>query len=309
MNAFNSKERFNCLAPNYRFRVTDDHPLDLFIGRDSNNLPYLELSSFFTPKTITGTSSIIVKQEVVSDSKKKLRFSLADKDSTDSFYKFIDDIVISSYDIDNANTGYNFIVDRFFSWKRIFGSKLHLSASATQGLIGELLFLKNYAIPHFGESDAIDSWSGSEKTTKDFSFKDQWFEIKTTTNQIRAITISSIEQLESSLPGKLFVYVLEKRAVTSSGITLNSIVNEILNSLSSLENKSKLKNKLLEADYIFGVPDNDNYSNLVYDLVSVNIYPVNDCFPLIHRNEIDSRIANLSYRINLNDIENLKEGN
>ena len=46
------------------------------------------------------------------------------------------------------------------------------------GLIGELLFLRDEMIPTKGLDAALESWMGPEKTHKDFSYDNDWYEVK-----------------------------------------------------------------------------------------------------------------------------------
>ena len=48
------------------------------------------------------------------------------------------------------------------------GKPNKLQEQDIMGLIGELLFLRDYMIPTYGEDIALLSWSGSELTHKDF---------------------------------------------------------------------------------------------------------------------------------------------
>ena len=44
-----------------------------------------------------------------------------------------------------------------------------MNDNEVMGLIGELLFMQDYMIPHYGVNMALDSWMGPEKTHKDYS--------------------------------------------------------------------------------------------------------------------------------------------
>ena len=101
------------------------------------------------------------------------------------------------------------------------------------GLIGELLFLRDYMIPTYGEDNALLSWSGSELTHKDFSLKDCWYEVKAISTGKGSVRISSLEQLQSSIEGELAVFQLEKMSPVYDGVTINKLANGLLNTLSN----------------------------------------------------------------------------
>ena len=306
MTEFHSKDRFDEVKENLKIRVNETHPLDLFLGKSEDGYPYLEFEGYFKNKKVLGTSTIAVRQYASDNGKKSIFFLLTDLQLINNFCAFVDDMVISSDEIDNPDTGYTFLTDRFQTWKRTFGSHPKLSTSEVQGLIGELLFLKDTCIPKYGESTAVAGWSGSEKTSKDFSFEDFWYEIKTTSNSKRSITITSLGQLESTQPGYLVTYILDKRSEIGSGIELNSLVHEIDNSFKNVESKIIFRQKLFDAGYILGQPDTDNYSSQIYELIACKMFKVDDKFPIIRRKDIDQRISSVSYGISLNDIEELK---
>ena len=54
-----------------------------------------------------------------------------------------------------------------------------LSEFQILGLMGEILFLREFLIPKYGEKMALLGWSGQELTHKDFSYANEWYEIKT----------------------------------------------------------------------------------------------------------------------------------
>lgn len=158
-------------------------------------------------------------------------------------------------------------------------------------------------IPDKGLDKALESWTGPEKTHKDFSFDEEWYEIKTITAGKDTVHISSIEQLDSENCGSLVVYTLEKMSPSYNGVRLNTLVNNIITSISSTMQKDYFLAKLELYGFDFS-PENDNY---VYDLKSMNIYKVegND-FPRVMREKIPEAISKIQYDIVLSNIEKFK---
>lgn len=303
---YKSKEHYFLLKPGQRLRASGQEQLDLNIGRQEDSKLFIELIGEFNPERIKSTSAIEVEQTALAvTGEKRIRFILQDISLEDNFYQLVDDLIESTKGIINSSQAYFFIVNRFTRWKKLFLSHSRLNEKEIQGLIGELLFLKNYAIPHFGENLAIQGWSGAEYTTKDFSYGSDWFEIKTTSTQKREVVISSFEQLESDFPGHLVIYCLEKMSSASNGVTLNNLVREILNSICLVENKDTFKNLLLDYHYIFG--SNEEYDSYVYRIESAVSYKVSLDFPKISRKQIDKRIQKIAYAIPLSEIIKYKE--
>ena len=102
-----------------------------------------------------------------------------------------------------------------------------LSVIEIMGLIGELLFLKDYSFGKYGMRSAILGWSGTEPTHKDFSYDDEWYEIKCIDTHKTAVNISSLEQLDSVVDGKLVIIKLEKMSASFDGLSLNKLIKEV----------------------------------------------------------------------------------
>lgn len=297
---FRSQERFqNLEKPHFFIRVDDVHPLDLMIGINAKGQKTIQFSGTFGIKRIKGTSSLEVTQ-FSTGSISKIRFSLTEDTAKDLFYKFCDDLVESSRDVGDSNGGYIFLVNRFLKWKKMFVVKNQLlTEQQIMGLIGELLFLHEKAIPKFGISKAIAGWSGAEKTHKDFSYDEGWFEIKTILTSASSIKISSIEQLESSINGFLVVHVIEKMSDAFEGITLNKLVLCIRSLITNIDDFDLFYSKLDNYGYLY----TDEYDVFSYEYKKTQYYVVDENFPRIDRSKIDQRIIKVSYDISLNGIE------
>jgi hypothetical protein len=177
--------------------------------------------------------------------------------------------------------------------------KKALDEKQIKGLLGELMFLKEFAFEKYGIRDAIIGWSGTEPTHKDFSYGDEWFEIKTINDGKSTISISSIEQLDSISNGKLVIYELQKMSPTFNGLSLNNFVAQIKEQIIDEDTLDILENKLLQAGYIYS----PNYDDFVFCLMGNNAYDVNENFPRIKRENIPSEIVSVKYEIFISSIE------
>ena len=95
------------------------------------------------------------------------------------------------------------------------------------GLIGELLFLKNILFEKYGIEKSIEGWSGQDRTRKDFSYEDKWYEAKAISFNKDTVAISSLEQLDSEISGELAIILLEKMSPSYLGVTLNQLFLDI----------------------------------------------------------------------------------
>lgn len=240
-----------------------------------------------------------------TDGTKSIIFSLLDNKLLKPFCDFLNTMVdATAQACMSEQDAYNAVCEVYFIMQKMFRSSSDLLSEAEiKGLIGELIFLQNVLIPEHGPSKAISAWSGSEKTRKDFSLDNDWFEIKTIDFGKDTVHISSIEQLDSPVDGTLVIYQLERMAEGFDGLTLNKIVKDILASLSSINDKDCLSSKLRDAKYSL----HPKYDEFVYQLRSKDDYCVNGDFPRISRASIPSAIAKASFDITIQEISKFKK--
>lgn len=275
---------------------------DIFIGKDDEGRYCFEYRGMFTPVKVVGSKPLVVNQYKIDEKVLILRFSLEYNELVGCFSAFCEDLVLSVQDMPDGNAAYKTLVSRFQAWRKLFKpNRTILSEYEIQGLIGELLFMKNYAIPHWGIDEALESWTGPEKTHKDFSKGDKWFEIKTITSGKETVRISSIEQLDSDSDGVLCIYSLEKMSPSFNGIKLNFLVNELCTKF-SLNQKDILLNKLELFGFDFE-PANDNY---VYALTDFSSYSVKRGFPRLERSNVPLPISKAIYDIIISELAPFK---
>lgn len=283
-------------------RVSDSHPLELYLGLNEKGCFTLRYNGAFSPIKILGNDLLEIKQYKFSEYNSIL-FSFNSNDNYGLFFNFCVDIInkTSSYEGEN---GYSEIVNRYNQWKKMFyGSSSVLSEPEILGLIGELMFLKDKAIPSYGETDGLKGWSGPEPTHKDFSYGNDWFEIKSINGFKNTVHISSLEQLDSEFNGKLIVYSFEKMSPSFNGSNLNKLVELILNSFEFEENKDVFVSKLKQVGYSY----NEIYDNFIYNFIKCDEYRVNSEFPRIKKENLPVGVSKVQYEIVLTEIEKFKE--
>ena len=115
--------------------------------------------------------------------------------------------------------------------------------------------------------------------------------------------ISSIEQLDSENVGKLVIYRMEKMSPSFNGVSLNNLVNGILQSFELDSDKDIFIEKLKQVGYAY----NEVYDNYVYNFISVDNYSVCDEFPRIKANQLATGIGKVQYEVLISLIEKFKE--
>lgn len=297
----NIRKRFEEFKqPGYVSRAAKDHALDLYIGTDEDSRKIIEFRGVFKPRKISSTAAISVGQ-YTHPAYNTLRFTLLDEEISGLFYVFCNDLIEQTRNLPDASMGYKAVTHRFFQWKQMFvGSrKKKLTEYEIMGLIGELLFLKDWLARRIGFQEAVQSWSGQELTKKDFSVGDNWYEVKAISRGNQTVRISSLEQLESPNDGELVVIPLEKMSEEYNGITLNKLYVGICNSISDDEVRDLFMKKVALQGYEY----NNYYDEFVYVADTAKRYAVIEGFPRLVRSEIPSSIANCIYDILLRDLE------
>lgn len=303
MNRQEIEEKIRLISQNSQYvRVSDSHPLELYIGKNDKGFPTLRYNGNFLPVKIVGNSVLEIKQ-VKTTNYYSILFSYTAKDNFSLFYNFCEDIINQTASYSGAD-GYLEIVNRYNQWKKMFyGNSKILSENEVLGLVGELLFLKDFCFQVYGVSNGLNGWSGPEPTHKDFSYKNEWYEIKSINSFRNTVSISSIEQLDSTIDGKLVVYLFEKMSPSFNGISLNALVGTISNMIQYETDKDIFFEKLKQVGYSY----NEVYDNYVYNLIRVDKYIVNSEFPKIKADDLSNGICKVQYEISLSLIEKFKE--
>lgn len=288
------------LTKTYR-RIDEEHPVDIYLGYSEENFPSMSISLYGRPIKVNSSNSIQVQMRKKSENSVNLTFNLLDKDKETIFYKFCEDIIESTR---NAKcTSYlAYIIARWNKWRGMFkrqNTEL-LTENQVVGLIGELLFLRDYMINTYGKHDALISWQGPSKSHKDYEIKNTWYEIKTVRQGASKVKISSIEQLDSNVKGSLVVYSLEVTNENVEGrITLNLLVKELFTIFEEFELISLFQSKLIEVGYSY----EDEYDSYNFNFIRRDIYEVKDGFPRISTDDLIDGIVSVSYDISLVNIK------
>lgn len=301
MRKFDSMELFkNINKSSHYLRVDSNHPLEIRLGKNDSGQKSFRYIGYFNPAKIKSTRSIEVKHSKFND-KLGVTFSLIDDSYEEIFYLLCNDLIDSTRDIDDEH-GYIYIVNRFEKWRGFTSnSRKYLPEHEIKGLIGELLFLKNCLFIKYGSSKAIGGWTGTEPLKKDFSYSDKWYEIKVTTSD--KITISSIEQLESPSEGYLALYTLEKVSSETNALTINDLIDDIINSIALSQDADILRMKLMDAGYI----REEHYNQYRYVVTQFKTYRVDNEFPRVDRNQIPSAISNVKYDLLISMLQDYEE--
>lgn len=286
--------------PDYISLISPDARIPLYIGTDSEMRYLIEFHGKFTPKKLASTSSIEVSQ-YRKPKYNTLRFTLINEEVKDIFFKFCEDLVEQTDSLADENQGYLIISNRFMQWKQMFvaSHKKKLTETEIMGLIAEILFMKGWMAQKYGLSEALKAWSGQELTHKDFSLGDTWYEVKAISRGKPTVRISSLEQLDSEMPGQLVVFPLEKMSEEFNGVTLNKLVKETVQLFSAPEDVDMFKQKVA----LQGYEISSYYDSFVFSIGDMRRFCVDESFPRLVRKDVPSSIANCIYDLLLRDLD------
>ena len=284
-------------------RFGDNRHISLYIGRDDKARYSFDFRGKYKPVRIS-SSDVIAVEQYKDGELLTLRFSLENNDLLEYFCTFCQDLLESVRVTNDDETVYHTLRSRYYSWRQLFRpDNARMNESEIMGLIGELLFLRDYMIPERGIDVALDSWMGPEKTHKDFSDQQDWFEIKTVSFGKESVRISSIEQLDSNVDGTLVVYELEKMSPSYEGIKLNQLVNNIIALLANSVQRETFMAKL----QLFNFDFSNEYDAIVFALRNRNMYRVDtENFPRLHKTMLPEAISRAQYDLLLAEIELFK---
>ena len=299
-------EKFSKGAETHTYqRIGSEYKSDVFLGYSDAGDMSMVIADYSAPAKVDSSKLIEVLLTQRVDGKKALTFNLLDNAYDTMFIVFCKDIIMECEKVDRNKT-ISSAINRWNYWKELFGKKKRtlLNKAEIKGLIGELIELKEYFIPKYGEYDAIVSWMGPLYGNKDFEIYDTWYEIKTISVNAIQVEISSLEQLESVIEGHLAIVRVEDTSATMEGaINLNGIVVEIADSIKSQVDLDMFRTRLDNVGYSM----DPEYENNCFLYKGAEIYTVNALFPKILRSDISTSIVNAKYSILIDGIAKFKE--
>lgn len=258
------------------------------------------------PGEISSTNLISVEtlsQKDIGDS--GLKFNLLDDSLLDIFITFVFDL--ESLVKQNDEVSLVDVYNRYCYWQKMFKSlKVGITESALKGLISELYILNEYFIPKYGVTESLKSWTGSEKTHKDFAFSSGvWYEVKAINSGKKTVQISSLEQLDSEVDGYLVVSELEKTSPSNKeGVNLISVFENVR----ILIEEDTVLGDLYSKVFSLGV-DNEALTSEQHELNEYRyiikqtmFYHVNTSFPRLSKEKLPVALGNVSYELQLSEL-------
>ncbi len=306
MNAYESELRKKWNSIDFHnggsLQLAVPHALEWHVRYATENQKSIVIVADIPADNLTSSQCIEAACNQRRDGKYAISFTLVDRGQEDVFISMSSDIIEYSKDEKTQHTALIKVLRRYAQWLKLLDHKRStlLSSNAQKGLIAELSFLKETIDRGMNVSDALSGWVGPDGADQDFVYPDGWHEIKATGVSSVTVTISSVEQLDSSDSGELIVYRIDKCAPAQSGaITLYKVVHDVISKL--IHSPGLIESFVLKLASV-GYIDMQEYENYHFVISSKQHYEVNDTFPRLTRSIIPTEIANAEYQIDLPSI-------
>lgn len=285
-------------------RVDASHPLDFYLGRDVSGEWVLLLVTDEQPKSSREYQAIHVISRQRGDGRWALLFRLMQGELEKLYALLCEDLVESSRSIQDPSRAASFVLARFARWQKLLerGQSGLLDEPAMRGLIGELLFLEQQAIPLKGLREAVNGWLGPTGAERDFRFSEQEFEIKTVHTGAHRVLISSAEQLDiADKPLDLFVVLLDSAEPEghSDAFTPLEIVGRLREVIESDPTALELfEARLMDAGFVA----REEYGERAYIFRQFRAFHVTEGFPSIRRSHLPAGIGKVVWELELASI-------
>lgn len=282
-------------------RVDDCHPLDFYLGRDVTGEWILLLVTDRQPPASQHFRAIHVISRFRHDGRWALMFQLKRPELAKIFSHLCEDLVESSRTLQDPQKAVSFVMARFGRWQKLLerGRSGLLDLHELRGLLGELLFLEQIAIPEHGIEAAISGWVGPQGADQDFVFDVRRVEVKTARQGADTVRISSAEQLDLvGQPLSLAVVVLDDVGDTAGGDSFDALelVRRLRRRIESVPAVlEKFEDNLLSAGFL----EREEYSGYRFLFYRIRLFGVAGEFPRIVRSRLPVGIGTVAYELRL----------
>jgi uncharacterized protein YbaR (Trm112 family) len=233
---------------------------------------------------------------------------LLEKDLTDIFTMFIEDIIEKLSGNTDSESALVAINQRVGYWRRLFSKATGeiLSPEKQRGLYGELVFLRTSLQNKSNKTQVLHSWRGAESSNQDFARNKNAVEIKTSKANSSIVHISNEQQLNFNNWDSLYLGLISVTETTGKNNSIYSIIEEIKSLLehdmilcNQLE--TKLKEVGLNPDII------EEYSDTGYSVNRRRYFRIQDGFPLIIKEDLrHDAIHNVKYQIEISNCDSFE---
>ena len=272
------------------------HPLNISLGYGINSRKSLIIEDTGVIESIPSSFAIQAVNPQLENGIYALEFQLVAEKYEEEFLRLCWDMAESTL---NSKNPLQDLIARYLSWQKLLQYKKDeiMSFERQKGLIGELFFFKKL-LEKYNPKETIAAWQGPEGADQDFVFNNTWAEIKTVAISAEKVKVSSLQQLDQPMEGKLVIYALEKTAKNVNSVSLPDIVSTIKKQyLSDPLLAERFEIKLFK--YGYRQREEEFYALNHFRLAWEKTFSVSKEFPRLIKNNVPSEITNCVYEISL----------
>jgi hypothetical protein len=296
-NAWDDLAQTAPVARQYRSKlISTEVPLNILAGmRASDSAPCLMLQTTPVPGALFELGGM--RLSVVPDqSGSFLVLSLEDSSRRDLFATICADVVAAAAQAGTADALDQFLA-RLGAWRQFLRERRDgLSRSETVGLMGELLVLEQVLAAN---PNSLAVWQSPNDGLHDFLSNGHALEIKTGLGPSSSITISALDQLDTT--GLRQLDLLHVRLVEApNGRSLRDIIISISGILPDDGSRRGFDNALLRR----GLMPDDDTARLTPKVQqrSIEAYSISETFPRLTRAAMPIAIAEATYTLDVRAI-------
>lgn len=293
-------------AGSYSSRRADpSHPLNFWRARDVENrfVFYQDINTLpdEPPKTpvFAGINITFVKLDNASC---RLVLTLVDSEQYDLFRCLCTDLLEATRGVTPGDdiAGMHLVFSRLRRWQELLRNLRTgiLKRSAIMGLVGELLFLRDFVLNEMTKAEAVRSWRGPFGDEQDFLLQGRIIEVKSQlSTSDKYLSINSAEQLEVvSSPIMIAHQTLDSPSGRESGgLSLNELVAEISE---ILERSDFVAADLFQAALVsVRYTPREDYDAELWLLNNRMFFEVRDGFPALVPSLLPNGVERVRYRI------------
>ncbi len=285
--------------PGEYIRVDPSSKLAQYCGiGTSGNLQFLCISQE-SSKLLSGTRVIRISNSQRPDGKHVQIFELTDDKFQREFLTLSADMYEATLACLTEKDAINAQATAYLTWAKFFQPAAKMSVESARGLFAELLTLKDYAIPKFGQNEAVNCWRGPLGGHQDFVFGNEAVEVKSVHSDGIEVKISSEHQLTFDGDFTLRIYKIAD-SDNGPGTTLSELVTSISSQFNG-DTKSKFLDLVSGLGFSLDEPLCATIKFLKLDL---SIFDVKqDGFPSIKVGDLPPGIGKVSYSLALHAIK------
>ena len=281
-------------------RIDGEHPVGLYLGIESGQRALMVVCPEQPPDP-PSLSAIHVEARPRHSGDWALVLRLEQRDLRLLFARLVEDLEDATR-IRPLRPG-EVVVERLLRWQRLLARRTggRLDDRELRGLVAELSFLLDEAIPTAGVESATLCWRGPFCAPRDFVWPWVEVEVKALHNLQRETTISSLEQLsDTGVPLRLWCKTVDIAAGGDMGVVSAAELVERARALVGVS--SVASERLEEALRSAGYEDREEYRARFFHLGTSTCYAVAARFPRIQRQDVAPGVVEGSYRLRIADL-------